>query len=238
MPRLDFTLGSLKIRECSDGLILCGGDGWRDRHPEAINVHLTLLWRGERTSHVTIVRPNGKSKRDDLAEEWFAPPKLPRLFSRMHQLLGAQWQRHLRPVDLEELSEDGFVAVPITAAAAVRHLSGFLNPSRPRIAIRDLERFNEAVIDLMCECAVLPSDLPLLLSPTEPICCFQLSDDGSEGKTIWLTSADGDHPGERRWFAVDANAFAPSHLRPLFDRHLDPGVTAELRRVASHFSGE
>lgn len=237
MPRLDFTLGSLKIRECRDGLILCGGNRWRGRHPEATDVHLTLLWRGERISHVTIVRPKGKPERDDLAEQWFSPPDLPRLFSRVHHLLGAQWQRHLRPVDLDELSEHDFVAVPITAAASARHLAAFMNPNRPRVAIRDVELFRAAVIDLICECAVLPSDLPLLLSPTEPICCFQLSDDGSEGKTLWLTSAD-DAAGERRWFAVDANAFAPSHLRPLFDQHLDPGVTAELRRVASHFGGE
>jgi hypothetical protein len=142
------------------------------------------------------VHANGKSKRDDLAGEWFSPARLLQFSARVHVVLGSQWQRHQRRVDLDELTELDFVAVPTTDAAVVRHLSGFLNPRRPRVCIRDLERFCAATIDLICECAVVPSALPLLLNRTEPIYCFQLTDDGDVAQHLWLTSSnDG---GEER----------------------------------------
>ena len=235
MPRLNCTFGSFHLRGCRDGLILCGGDAWRDRFPDALEVHLTLLLQGNRSSHVTIKHSNGKSERDDLAEEWFSPPKLRQLFSRMHELLGVQWQRHLRLVDLDELTEHDFVAVPTTDAAVVRHLAPFFKPNGIRVSNRELDRFADATIDLICECAVWPDELPLLLNPTEPIYSFRLADDGSVLQHYWLASADDDVHG-RRWFAVDANAFAPfTSGRSLINTSI-PALTpscAESRRISA-----
>lgn len=124
--------------------------------------------------------------------------------------------------------------MPTTDAAVLRHLGRFLRPNRHRLSIPDLEQFAAASCELICECAVMPSALPLLLNPTQPIYCFQVTDDGSVGQHLLLAFSDDGAAG-RRWFAVDANAFAPIHLRPLFEQHQAVDVVTELRRVASHF---
>src|SRR5688572_11824066 len=46
-----------------------------------------------------------------------------RFFSEMVGLLGRYWLRQMQPVDLDELTADDFVAVPVTEAAKLRHLA-------------------------------------------------------------------------------------------------------------------
>jgi len=125
----------------------------------------------------------------------------------------AVWNEHLEARD--------------AAMASYEHIAVEVPPGRPQID----------TIDLICECAVSPSALRLLLIPSEPIYCFQVTDDGTVSRHIWLVSSDDGAHG-RRWLAVDANAFAPVQLRPFFEQHLDAAVATELRRVASHFGGE
>jgi hypothetical protein len=239
MPRGKIVLGPMALRACKDGLVL-QSERSRERHPDARDVHLTLLTQGDRASHVTITPADERKPwRDDLSAEWFSPPRLVELLGKAHCLLAQHWISSMVRVDLDELTAQGIIAFPIPDAAPDRRLSGLAESRGKGIAIRDLGRFEKAMIELMCEHATLPSELPSLGGLHDgPFFACHVADDGSLGQELWLTFSARQKGDQSCWHAVPAVAFAPAALREVFRGQFDSGLFAELRRVAWHFGAE
>ena len=238
MPRGKIVLGPMAVRACKDGLIL-QSERSRERHPDARDVHLTLLTQGERVSHVTITPADERKPwRDDLSAEWFSPARLVELLEKAHRLLGQHWISSMVAVDLDELTAQGILAFPIPEAARDERLSGLGESRRNGIAIRDLDRFESAMFELMCDHATLPSELPTLGLHDGPLFACHFADDGSVAQEQWLTFSGRQKGDQPRWHAVPAAAFAPAALHEVLRGQFDAGLFAELRRVAWHFGAE
>lgn len=238
MSKFEFRLGPFGIRSTGGGLLMHMGEGWREVHPSARDVHVTIPLVGDVPAHVTIVK--GRSKRtcdrDYLNGEIFAPSRLTALMALLGQDLALHWLASMEPVSLEELTEAGFIAAPFSQAAVEKCLRRFIGINPLRIRVPSFDDMAQIGFELFCECATPPIDLPSAHTPL-PILTAELRDDGL-GRLVWLTYWDCAPPiigGRRGWYAVPRDLISDDLLHRILAVRAGSGFLAELRRIGTHF---
>lgn len=238
MSKFEFALGPMVMKSTSGGLMIQAGKGWKQAHPHALDVHLTLPLVGEVPAHVTVVTGSRKHDRwrDDLKGESFTPAGVFQWMRQMQEDLALHWISHLERADLEALTNENFVAFPVCPDIAAKYLTRFISLKPLRVRFSDLSLFKQLSLEMFLECATLPIHLPCTPSP-QPIMALQLLDEGV-GRQIWLTYLEaappilGASPG---WYWVPRDLISPELVARTIARRTGDQFFSELRRISFHF---